>query len=691
MKPNFYGNVKFRKDITTPLSSRIFHGINQSTDEGNLAVDPECYSPKAANFETDGGNITCRKLYEAVDAAGISLGDGYTYKIKSLWVDPESTPILLAGVEAYSGETLHHCALLKRNLALNDSWAVVAGGAARSLGSLQTIYFSNADFDFANYSGDFFENSGEVAATILTNGADHPMFYYSGALYLLKSDGWADATASASADTITCASVAVNGNGVRFLSRTKEMPGGLSADTTYYVRDASGSTFKVAASIDGAALPITTDGANVMCRTYTDASGWYPVTAANATDVFTTSTAVFVNGNVVEFSSYTNQLPTGITLGKYYHVVEVSGATFKVSMEAGGAAIDLTSDGKNCIVRRVNSRYEDAPQGAGITVNNDRLLMFVGNNLHYNAGYYNDKANPFDWSTTEYAGYSPILTWDGDTINFLKNLGGTSYIGKENSVWAIEGKRPPYSVRQIFAAKGTIAPESVCWYRDVMFYATTEGIVQFNQSSAIPFLTSEIRRMWYADNTACKAVVVGDMMHIYARLYHPLTGTLGYGKLVVDLKNKDTFYHDMTLGAATLTVDATLDPWFTTLKSGVVKPEYWFASGDDLYKYGNAIPSSSAPAMTYYIPSTDMGDASTIKYPTWLYITGKGGTCQITPVMDNAEGTALDAFELPSTTAVVKVQVSGLNGRIVGWKIASVGGDPIQIHNLEMIYRAHRN
>jgi hypothetical protein len=46
------------------------------------------------------------------------------------------------------------------------------------------------------------------------------------------------------------------------------IPTGLTAGTVYYVRDSAANTFKVAATIDGAAIDITTDGTGVE---------WYPV------------------------------------------------------------------------------------------------------------------------------------------------------------------------------------------------------------------------------------------------------------------------------------------------------------------------------------------------------------------------------------------------------------------------------
>jgi hypothetical protein len=282
-------------------------------------------------------------------------------------------------------------------------------------------------------------------------------------------------------------------------------------------------------------------------------------------------------------------------------------------------------------------------------------------------------------------------TWDGDSIIAAVVMNGQKYVFKKNSFWGILSSHPPYSQRQIYTSKGTIAKNSVCAWMGYIFFATPEGIMAFDSTNTTPYLADKIRDIWYPSNENCVCTVVGDSLHIYAYLYHPVTGALGYGRLMVDLTNGNTFYHDMSLGAATLTVDAVLEPAFTLLKTGIVQPQYWFAYGDDIYKYGTSVPASGCATLTYYTPSTDHGDATTVKYPSWLYFTGKGGTCIVTPILDNTAGTALSSFELPATAAVVKVPASGLSARIVGWKIQNSGGDPIEIHKLDELFRPVRN
>lgn len=82
-------------------------------------------------------------------------------------------------------------------------------------------------------------------------------------------------TAVAATDVITATGhTLVDGDKVR-VSSTGTLPGGLSASTDYFVRDTSGSTFKLAASSGGAAIDITSTGSGThsMGTTVTDQVG----------------------------------------------------------------------------------------------------------------------------------------------------------------------------------------------------------------------------------------------------------------------------------------------------------------------------------------------------------------------------------------------------------------------------------
>jgi hypothetical protein len=143
----------------------------------------------------------------------------------------------------------------------------------------------------------------------------------------------------------------------------------------------------------------------------------------------------------------------------------------------------------------------------------------------------------------------------------------------------------------------------------------------------------------------------------------------------------DSAVLDVSANPAPLQVDATLNPWFTTLKTGVTKPEFWFGFNDMIYKYSNTFPTSGAPHMTYFTPSHDYGTAVRKKRVTTMKLTGSGGTVSVTPVQDGVEKTAKN-IELPAT----RPSPFSVNGYVLGFKLENAGGDPIVIRDKEETY-----
>lgn len=73
-------------------------------------------------------------------------------------------------------------------------------------------------------------------------------------------------TADATADTLGAVAHGLS-DGQDVLLRATTIPGGLAADTRYWVRDAAANTFKLAATMNGAAIDITTVGSGVVVAT----------------------------------------------------------------------------------------------------------------------------------------------------------------------------------------------------------------------------------------------------------------------------------------------------------------------------------------------------------------------------------------------------------------------------------------
>lgn len=79
----------------------------------------------------------------------------------------------------------------------------------------------------------------------------------------VSTAGGAVFTANAGTDVITSNDHGLSGSDVVLLTTSNTLPGGLSAETPYFVRDVTTHTFKLAATSGGAAIDITSTGTGV--------------------------------------------------------------------------------------------------------------------------------------------------------------------------------------------------------------------------------------------------------------------------------------------------------------------------------------------------------------------------------------------------------------------------------------------
>lgn len=86
-------------------------------------------------------------------------------------------------------------------------------------------------------------------------------------------------------------------------------------------------------------------------------------TVTNADDKFTAADHGLTNGDRVEITATT--LPTGVTAGKVYYVVGVSGSDFQISTSSGGSAVSLSDDGTSVYFKEWSAALSD-PNGEDI-------------------------------------------------------------------------------------------------------------------------------------------------------------------------------------------------------------------------------------------------------------------------------------------------------------------------------------
>ena len=129
-----------------------------------------------------------------------------------------------------------------------------------------------------------------------------------------------------------------NGTPVNFpLFAATTLPGGVEADTQYYVVGSTGTTFQIAATPGGAVLPINSNGSGVQIVSRIDS--FRSTTFDLNTNVFT---GTLPNGAPVTFNTKfvtgvaSPQVPGGLVTNTVYYVINSSNGTFQVSVTPPG-------------------------------------------------------------------------------------------------------------------------------------------------------------------------------------------------------------------------------------------------------------------------------------------------------------------------------------------------------------------
>lgn len=189
-------------------------------------------------------------------------------------------------------------------------------------------------------------------------------------VYSLVSYGSSDVscTADSSTDTFTATAHGMSNNDrVRIGGTT--VPTGITATTDYHVVNSAANTFQISATQGGAAVNFTSNGTAVTF-TETPANGWvdasstydarylklgddtpatgdkyetYNCVADNSDNDFTAAEHGLEDDDRVQIGGTT--VPTGVTEGTNYWVINATTNTFQISETQSGSAVTFTDDG----------------------------------------------------------------------------------------------------------------------------------------------------------------------------------------------------------------------------------------------------------------------------------------------------------------------------------------------------------
>ena len=174
-------------------------------------------------------------------------------------------------------------------------------------------------------------------------------------------------TVDSATDIVTLSSHGkVNGD-ILHVASTTSLPGGLSANTVYYVRDAAASTFRLAASSGGSAIDITSTGSgthsaydefqvpDMRSRSVVGAGAGTFTSSFAAADIDTGTDVITVPSNTTLYTgqavvlSTTGSDPGGLTSTTTYYIIRTSDTTILLASSLAnalaGTDIDITSQG----------------------------------------------------------------------------------------------------------------------------------------------------------------------------------------------------------------------------------------------------------------------------------------------------------------------------------------------------------
>ena len=247
-----------------------------STKQGDLVVIGTSGTFDASNMTFSGLRIAT--LTSAVTMTGCSFVGSGTIDLGGAPTFQNISIVNPTGTVAMNVDAVSELANVS-NIAFNGAGVGGAGSCAikLNLGAVGGASLSLTGITFTNRVANSHDVlipadvTGHLTITV-TGGGDVPTI----------NDGRGKAfTGEADDDFITCASHGLNDTDKVTLQGTS-LPTPLTAATTYYVRDKTANTFKLATSSGGTAINITVDGSGTVC--YYDIVAAYDVTLEGIID-----------------------------------------------------------------------------------------------------------------------------------------------------------------------------------------------------------------------------------------------------------------------------------------------------------------------------------------------------------------------------------------------------------------------
>jgi hypothetical protein len=310
------------------------------------------------------------------------------------------------------------------------------------------------------------------------------------------------------------------------------------------------------------------------------------------------------------------------------------------------------------------------PTGSMCTLHRERVWVVSGNNeVTYSNAY-----DPEDWSTAGETGAIDIITYDADAIVGIANWLDDVIVFKKNTMHIVQGDTPDeYEVSQIYSGKGAIDQKSIVTDGVNCFFASTDGIYQYDGTQCSPILTTEIKDT-FAAMQSIKLTIDGNKLYVWD-LY---AGTGYVGKhLVYDIREKavevlnvGTVYEASgnmySIGTSVYSLSTS-----ALLFGATAITAYWITPENDC-QYPNAEKSLDHICFNGWGTTSAGAAGGQVKITIYYNLTGTQKTKERTVTL--------------STTRRYHEVQADVTGRLFKYKIENVSGSAINISGFTPVY-----
>lgn len=329
----------------------------------NHFVTPTGSAPRRPGFmhiapTKDSGSKIARSLtfkYSQEQGVAVEAGEGY-FRFKALGLNLlHATPKIVTAVSA-ANDTLTFATA--HGLASNTAVKLTTSGTMPgNLSELVTYYVVSDTSTTLKLS----DTSGPGAAVNISSAGTGTLRLFTAAkapLDYISSKNFT--TNFATNNNLTATGHGYAGGESVMVVSTGTLPTGLSALTEYFVLLVDPNNVRLATSVGGTEITLTSNGTGThrLHRKYVTgdtvswsgtgpgffyarSSFWRECTFDTSANTVLATAHTMANGTVLRFRT-TSDLPTGLAVGTSYFIVNAATDTFQVSATYGGSAIDLT-------------------------------------------------------------------------------------------------------------------------------------------------------------------------------------------------------------------------------------------------------------------------------------------------------------------------------------------------------------